>query len=189
MSLSLLNANRYFLIEAINLEIDKYAVRITAERFKELSKQNIIQASDINFELPTELHLTSVCEEGFQRHAYDKASVMNGEEIAMAQKIDVLENVEWWLRNPEVGGFYLQGWENSKFYPDFIVKTKKGNYFVVEYKGEHLQGSDDSNYKKALGQKWAEMAGEKYYFEFIGKKEINKLMIKSKNLSYYRINI
>ncbi len=176
MNLKLLNSNRYFLIEKINLEIDRHAIEVTTERFKELSKQKIIEASSINFELPDQLHLVSICEEGFQRHVYDKAAVMNGEELAMVQNIDVLENVEWWLRNPEKTGFYLQGWESSKFYPDFIVKTKKGNYFMVEYKGEHLQGSDDSNYKQELGEAWAKLAGEKYHFAFVGKKEVSKLV-------------
>lgn len=176
MSLNVLNANRYFLIEKINLEIDKRAIDVSLKHFQELSKQKIIAVGDINFELPGEFHLTSVCEEGFNRHAYDKAAVMNGEELAVAQSIDILENVEWWLRNPEKSGFYLQGWENSKFYPDFIVKTKKGNYFVVEYKGEYLQGSADSDYKQALGKKWAEMAGEKYRYAFVGKKEVNNLI-------------
>ena len=85
-------------------------------------------------------------------------------------------NVFWWFRNPEIGGFYIQGWKKQKFYPDFIAKTKKGNYFILEYKGEHLIGSEDSEYKKAIGKEWEKLSGKGYYFKWVEKKNLDSVI-------------
>jgi hypothetical protein len=77
-----------------------------------------------------------------------------------------------------MSGFYLQGWLKGKFYPDFIVKTKKGNYFVLEYKGEHLLGSDDTEYKEKIGQRWQELAGKGYTFSLVEKLKIDAVLEK-----------
>lgn len=60
--------------------------------------------------------------------------------------------------------WYIQGWKHDKFYPDFIIKTKTGNYVILEYKGENLLTNEDTRYKMELGAKWTLLAGKKYYF-------------------------
>lgn len=75
-----------------------------------------------------------------------------------------------------MSGFYIQGWKKQKFYPDFIAKTKKGNYIVLEYKGEHLMGSEDSDYKEAVGKEWEKLSEEGYYFKWIEKSSINGII-------------
>lgn len=64
----------------------------------------------------------------------------------------------------------------EKFYPDFIVKTKNDNYIVLEYKGEHLIGSEDSNYKEAVGKEWDKLNGEDYYFRWAEKNNIDSII-------------
>ncbi len=102
----------------------------------------------------------------------------NEEELSLAYQIDGLNNVYWWFRNPEKSGFYIQGWLKGKFYPDFIVKTKKGAYYILEYKGEHLVGGEDASYKEAIGKKWQQLAGRNYCFEMVGKGDINSILEK-----------
>lgn len=94
---------------------------------------------------------------------------MNQEELNFADKLNTLDNTYWWFRNPEMSGFYIQGWRKQKFYPDFIVKTKNGNCIVLEYKGEHLMGSEDSNYKEAVGKEWEKLSEKGYYFRWVEK--------------------
>jgi len=101
---------------------------------------------------------------------------MNGEETDFAFQIDGLKNILWWCRNPENDGFYVQGWHKDKFRPDFIVKTKKGNYFVLEYKGEHLEGGEDAVYKEKIGKTWEGLSAKNYYFILFGASEVNAVL-------------
>lgn len=75
-----------------------------------------------------------------------------------------------------MSGFYIQGWKKQKFYPDFIVKTKNGNYIVLEYKGEHLMGSEDSDYKESIGKVWEKLSGNGYRFRWAEKSNINSVI-------------
>ena len=101
---------------------------------------------------------------------------MNKEELNLASRLNTLENIYWWFRNPEMSGFYIQGWKKHKFYPDFIVKTKNGNYIVLEYKGEHLATGEDSDYKKAIGEQWEKLSDGKYYFKWVEKKNMDNII-------------
>lgn len=75
-----------------------------------------------------------------------------------------------------MSGFYIQGWKKQKFYPDFIAKTNKGDYVVLEYKGEHLMGSEDSDYKEALGKMWEKLGGQGYYFRWVEKNNMDSVI-------------
>lgn len=110
----------------------------------------------------------------YGKHFYERAYLMNSEEGVVASKIDSLDNVRWWLRNIERSGFYLQGYSKGRFFPDFIVKTKKNNYCVIEYKGEHLLSASDAQYKEEIGEIWQNMAPENYFFRLIGKDKIDE---------------
>jgi len=132
--------------------------------------------------LGAEISLLQYTKDNFIKHLYERAGAMNREELDLAFKIDNSDNVLWWFRNPDVGGFYIQGWLKHKFYPDFVVKTKKGNYFVLEYKGEHLEGSEDSEYKMEIGKIWQELADKNYHFEWVDKKNMVEVVDKISKL-------
>ncbi|MFH0854501.1 MAG: hypothetical protein V1891_03340, partial [bacterium] len=55
-------------------------------------------------------------------------------------------------------------------------KTKKGNYFILEYKGEHLIGSEDSDYKEAIGKEWKKLSGKNYCFRWVEKNNIDSVI-------------
>lgn len=94
----------------------------------------------------------------FQKHYLGNDRIPNldtDEEIACAQTIDSMDEVDFWMRNlaKNPNSFYLPTW-NDKFYPDFIVKLKDGRILLVEYKGSHLWSNDDSEEKRLIGAVW-----------------------------------
>jgi type III restriction enzyme len=51
--------------------------------------------------------------------------------------------------------YHLQGWQRNKVYPDFlacITSNDSGGYTlsILETKGAHLKGNDDTQYKERL---------------------------------------
>ncbi|MDR1543638.1 MAG: DEAD/DEAH box helicase family protein [Prevotellaceae bacterium] len=78
-----------------------------------------------------------------------------GEEFACAKAIDVLIEVKFWLRNVarHPNSFWLPT-ATDKFYPDFVAMLTDGRILLVEYKGEHLRGTDDVKEKQLVGELW-----------------------------------
>jgi type III restriction enzyme len=181
-NLSKLSVYRYQVKEATERKIDEIVNEFTERKFKKLENESLLSASGTSFLFDDSLSLIDVCPDGFSKHLYEKAAKMNKEELELVYQIDSLSNIAWWFRNPEKTGFYVQGWLKNKFYPDFIVKTKKGNYFVLEYKGSHLATAEEAKYKKAIGDKWQELANGKYYFKMVDKNNIDEIINKISEL-------
>ncbi len=77
----------------------------------------------------------------------------NGLEKAVAVYLDEQEQLLWWYRNRVKKDFYIQGWQKNKIYPDFIASSKGKNndkVYVLETKGVHLKGNDDTAYKQDI---------------------------------------
>lgn len=91
----------------------------------------------------------------FNNHYYEIPANMNGEEADCAAFIDSLPQVDFWVRNLERDqyAFWLQT-STDKFYPDFVAKLKDGRFLAVEYKGAHLETTEDTAEKEALGKLW-----------------------------------
>ncbi len=175
-SLSELSSHHYQIKESIERKIDGIVDKLTAEKFGELVKKQLLTSSGERLVFGDSISLLNVSPDNFGKHLYEKAAKMNQEELDLAGKLDTLENVYWWFRNPEMSGFYIQGWKKQKFYPDFIVKTKNGNYIVLEYKGEHLVGSEDSDYKEAVGKEWKKLSEKGYFFRWAEKNNVENLI-------------
>jgi type III restriction enzyme len=79
----------------------------------------------------------------------------NGEEWACAKAIDSSDEILYWLRNVSrhPASFRLPT-STDNFYPDFIAKLKDDRVLVVEYKGDFLIGSQDTNEKTLIGELW-----------------------------------
>ncbi len=162
----------YDLMDAIDKKIDEIVDKNTKQKFELLERKKMLIGAGQNYIFGDYVNYNKILPDNFAKHLYENAGAMNGEEAELARRLDGLESLRWWARNPEIGGFYIQGWRKNKFYPDFAAKTKKGNYFIIEYKGEHLAGGDDSEYKKQIGEIWAKLSGANYYFEFVEKNNI-----------------
>lgn len=92
---------------------------------------------------------------------YRSEANVNDFEYKVILAVAALDSVRWWHRNIERQGFCLNGFINH--YPDFIVKTLKGNLVLIETKGDDRDNSD-SKAKLELGKKWAAEAGREYSY-------------------------
>ena len=67
-----------------------------------------------------------------------------------------LENsdaIHWWHRIAAQRDYSLQGWQRHRVYPDFVAwkcKQDDDTLLIMEIKGKHLQGNEDTEYKKKL---------------------------------------
>ena len=173
-----LSVNRYQVKELIEKKINEIIDELTKKRFIELTKEKLLISGGEQFVFDDSINLLNVSSDNFDKHLYEKAGKMNKEELDLAGRLNVLENIHWWFRNPEMSGFYIQGWQKNKFYPDFIAKTKSGKYILLEYKGEHIATGEDSDYKKAIGKQWGKLSDGNYYFEWVEKNNIDSVINK-----------
>jgi type III restriction enzyme len=78
----------------------------------------------------------------------------NGLEKETAWYLDEKESVHWWHRIAVNQSHYsLQGWQRDRVYPDFLacihgVEEGKFRFSILETKGDHLKGNDDTAYKQ-----------------------------------------
>lgn len=175
-NLSVLSTHRYPIKEAIERKINEIIDKLTEKRFNELLEKQLFSIRGEQFVFGDIISLSGVSQENFDKHLYEKAGKMNKEELDFASRLNALENIYWWFRNPEMSGFYIQGWKKQKFYSDFIAKTKNGNYIVFEYKGEHLATGEDADYKKAIGAEWEKLSGKSHYFRWVEKNNIESVI-------------
>lgn len=78
------------------------------------------------------------------------------EEFKCAQFIDVMPDIEFWVRNlaRKNTSFRLQT-STDWFYPDFVCRLTDGRVLVVEYKGKDRYTAEDAEEKRAVGAVWA----------------------------------
>ncbi len=96
--------------------------------------------------------------DSFKYYLFDDVdfSALNKYERDVARIIDDQANILWWFRNKDRGNWYsIQGWQKYKIRPDFVAAKKgKGDkleiVYVLESKGEHLIGNEDTKYKKEV---------------------------------------
>jgi len=63
----------------------------------------------------------------------------------------------FWFRNHPRRDYAIQAWQKHKIYPDFIAAADLKDdpidfdrIYVIETKGEHLEGAEKTNYKKEV---------------------------------------
>jgi len=83
-----------------------------------------------------------------------KGDFSSQDERDIAVYLDGERALKWWHRNVARSHYSLQGWRREKVYPDFIFAMSHGEtdnrVVVLEMKGKHLAGNDDTEYKKAV---------------------------------------
>lgn len=180
---------RRLLKSAIIGNIDKHYKSAKKEGYQTLlfTEENRVKESlgkfsvGEDFEFPSDYPATEFYNGYYQfskhYHGNEIISHMNEEETECALNIDSNPNVEFWVRNLEKKpnyAFWLQT-STDKFYPDFIVKLKNGIIVVVEYKGENLYGSPDSEEKKLIGDVWANASKGTCRFRMLKGKDWDQL--------------
>ncbi len=130
-----------------------------------------LRADAADYELPQEAGLTLSAEprallndqglpagKSLLAPAYETPD-LNGFEARFAGYLDSKHAVQWWHRNVARTQYGLQGWKRHKVYPDFVVgllnpgEGQGQRVVLIETKGAHLGGSEDTAYKAALLQR------------------------------------
>lgn len=108
---------------------------------------------------------------GIDKGLYAAEENVNGFEYDAIAAIAEHPNVLFWHRNRDRNEFGINGFINH--YPDFIVRMKSGVTLLIETKGDHLD-NPESEEKRWLGNKWADLAGDKFkYFMVFQSKEVD----------------
>ncbi len=76
---------------------------------------------------------------------------LNGLEKNFALYLEQSNAIYWWHKIAARQAYSLQGWRRQRVYPDFVAcKKDDGKLLILETKGVHLQGNEDTTYKKKL---------------------------------------
>ncbi|MBD1568455.1 DEAD/DEAH box helicase [Aliivibrio sp. S10_S31] len=166
--------NRLELLKEMKRDIKQQVAQLSEQIFRsKLDKGDIslrLLASDnekLNWELAQTLEVNvsehdqvlrrkdgSELEKSLFEKVYQNG--LNNLERDTAWYLDKQESVYWWHRIAVNQREYsLQGWQKQKVYPDLLVCVEQpdsGSYrfSVLETKGEHLKGNDDTVYKRRL---------------------------------------
>jgi len=79
-----------------------------------------------------------------------------GEEFLCAQAIEMLDEVDFWVRNLVNKTQFWMPTSKNRTYPDFVAKLTDGRLLVVEYKGGDRFTADQEKEKRLIGALWAE---------------------------------
>ncbi|MDP3997629.1 MAG: DEAD/DEAH box helicase family protein [bacterium] len=97
---------------------------------------------------------------------------LNETEQQVAWYMDEQAKLLFWFRNVARVDYAIQGWRKNKIYPDFIVGARDDDnarvvdrVYVVETKGKHLLGSDDTEYKERVFDVCNKMAKKRRWGE------------------------
>ena len=78
-------------------------------------------------------------------------SNFNGLEKDFALYLDKNDSISWWHKIAAKQQYHLQGWRRQRVYPDFVAcRRGDGKLLILETKGVHLKGNEDTGYKKKL---------------------------------------
>jgi len=166
-------ANRLFLVKAMRENLKEQVHRASEAEFRRMLSANEIsfrlESSDdnkLNWKLAEtlELDLTdedkpllrkegTPLERSLFQPVYQKQ--VNGLEKDVAWYLDADKAVRWWHRIAVHQDWHLQGWQRSRVYPDFLACLHDAGegvlrFTVLETKGLHLKGNEDTAYKERL---------------------------------------
>ena len=169
-TLKALYASKFALMNLLGQKVKEQLNEEAERQFRKALKQGDITVDGKDgWHCPDVLTLLHPEEARLKRHLFDRYDALNeAEREDVAKPLSEHPEVVWWLRNPAKGeGFFIQGYRPTRFFPDFIARTKDGAWWILEYKGEQLVGSADSSYKEEIGRIWAGTSGKKYHFHMI----------------------
>jgi len=169
-----LYANRLELLKQMKLELRDMCNQRAERLFKEKLAKGVIRLRLVSSKDPalnwklaetlevdvsdTDLPLRRRNGAELEKCLFDKVYQKDFNELEKrtAWYLDEEDCVYWWHRIAVGRSSYgLQGWQKHKVYPDLLAcihQTEPGKFrfTVLETKGDHLKGNDDTAYKKAL---------------------------------------
>jgi len=169
--------NFVFIIEELRKQMFREKDRLAEGVFRRLIAEGklrfLVIANDLHWKLPKKRkgrppRLTKKSGDPLERTLFDfvPADDLNDMEKSVAWYLDDQDRLLFWFRNIPKKDYGVQGWRRGKVYADFIFTDKDeagtgfNRVFVVETKGLHLKGSEDTLYKKALFNTCNDLARE-----------------------------
>ena len=183
LSLDQLIHDKYRLRQSVTAKIDQHRKAQQAEAYQTFMFDDspLVVTPDLAFTFDPQRYPCKPYQGSykFRKHYYSDVGDLNNEELECAVVIDSLDEVEFWVRNPERSSkaFWLQT-STDRFYPDFICKLKDGRFLVVEYKGSHLWSNDENTEKRELGALWEKRSNDKCLFVMPKGKDLQKIKAK-----------
>jgi type III restriction enzyme len=141
----------------------------------------IVLGKDVGFKFPPKIafgdfgtQLNRADGKYLERFLYEFANAadFNYLEKNVAWFLDGHERLLFWFRNIVSRNYSIQGWKKHRIWPDFIftsVEKEAGNkvetVYVVETKGPHLMGAEDTEYKKRIFDICNNLSGKRVWTE------------------------
>lgn len=165
-----LAASSASLLERLRADLEGERDRLAQTVFEHCLQQGLVEfrlrADATDYVVPQEFALEMSGKPTYMQRADGKlvehslfepaleALTDSGLERDVACYLDSQAALQWWHRNVAKAQYGLQGWKRNKVYPDFVFAKVSGagqnTVVVLETKGLHLKGSDDTQYKQAL---------------------------------------
>lgn len=161
--------NLVFILEALRQRLE-----LERDRLAEIAFNAALDADEMRFmvvtrdlgmnRLPRKMEIpkssvraTRLDGSQFEMNLFDPvpADALNTLEREVASFLDEQSKLYFWFRNIPHRGYYVQGWQRSRIYADFIFATHTGEradarkVFVLETKGLHLK-NPNTDYKKSV---------------------------------------
>ena len=159
--------NRIYLSEILRRkmkqDIDEQAESIFRDK---------VTKNEIRFHLETDERLDYELSKSFEVFVSDRERALQGEHGKSVQQslfepvyesgfnnlekdfaiyLEKSNAIYWWHRIAAKQAYSLQGWRRNRVYPDFVACRKgDGTLLILETKGTHLKGNEDTTYKKKL---------------------------------------
>jgi type III restriction enzyme len=161
--------NLVFILEELRKRLEAERDRLAEEAFNEMLEKDemrfMVVARDLGMQrLPKKepvaksaVRATRLNGSQFEMNLFDPvpADGLNSLEREVASFLDEQGPLYFWYRNVPHRGYYVQGWQKSRIYADFIFTTTgddKKEYrkvFVLETKGLHLK-NENTKYKESV---------------------------------------
>ena len=182
-------ANYLFVLEELRKQLERERDRLSRGVFEEMLRSGtlrfIVVTDDLQWNrLPRTIEAPDAKqanrEDGgaYQFNLFDRTNEdeLNGLENKVATYLDRQERLFFWYRNRVRRDYYVQGWKPRRIYADFIVTLRPDEpdaedeyhrVFVLETKGVHLKGSEDTAYKRSVFDLCSRHARKTDWAEFV----------------------
>lgn len=134
-------------------------------------KKNIEKGSitvRYNYKLPNAIGPNKSTSSVSKSFYHEEANDMNNTELDIIRLVAGMPNIKCWHRIMErkPNEFYINGFRNH--YPDFWILTERGNFILLEVKGEQFSGKPTQR-KAELGRMWQNESDNKFKYFMVYK--------------------
>ena len=161
--------NQVFILEEVRKRLEAERDRLAKAAFNQMLEDDqmrfMVVVHDLGMHrLPKKLEMAKTVPRAnrldgsqFEMSLFDQvpADSLNSLERQVASFLDEQSPLYFWYRNIPHCGYYVQGWQKSRIYADFIFTTNGADapdyrkVFVLETKGLHLK-NENTAYKQSV---------------------------------------